>query len=90
MSVAIAESACRVEERGEDDGVAVEDPRHRTEIGVTEGRADLGERDVDDEQVQAGQEGRRGHHDDRRLGRVAAITDVATLTCLANRSDAEY
>ena len=88
MSVSIAEPAGGVEERGENNGVAVEDPRHRPQIGVTEGRADFRERDVDDEQVQAGQKGRDGHdenHQNRCLGTLCCHKcHVATPVSLSN------
>src|ERR1700742_3990358 len=62
MAVSVSEPAGRIQERREDQGVAIEDPRHRAEVGGVEGPTDIREGDIDDEQVQAGQKRRGGHH----------------------------
>ena len=50
------------EHRGEDDRVAVEHPGQRAQAGARVLAADVGERQVDDEQVQAGHEHGQGQH----------------------------
>ena len=46
----------RDQQRGEDDRVAVQDPGEARQRGVVEGAREVGEGDVDDEQVEAGHE----------------------------------
>ena len=58
----IGEPAHRDQQRGVHDGVRVEDPAQLGELGAREVLADLVEGDVDDEEVDAGQERRTDQH----------------------------
>ncbi len=63
-AVAVGEAAQRHEQRGVEDGVAVEHPAEVRQRRPREVPADLGERDVDDEQVEACHErGERQHRE---------------------------
>ena len=64
---AVGDPARRRQQRGEGDRVAVEHPRQRAGRGVQR-PAQLRERDVDDEQVEAGEEHRRGDHEEHEAG----------------------
>ena len=63
----VGPAAGRHQGGGEDDGVGAEHPRQGAQALAVEVRRDAGEGDVDDEEVQRGQE-HAGQHDERRSG----------------------
>ncbi len=65
----VGPAPCRHERRGEDHRVGVEHPRQRREAGLGVVLGDRRERQVDDEQVEAGHEHPQREHDDRRRPR---------------------
>ena len=75
------------QQRGVDDGVAVEHPGQLAQVGRLEVSGDLGQRHVDDEQVEAGED-HPGAHDDQHLAggclgacRGERLSDAPGLGC---------
>ncbi len=54
-AIALGEPAEEHQQRGIDDRIAVQDPRQILEIGAAEIARDVGQRDIDDEQVEIGE-----------------------------------
>ena len=77
--VSIGESSGDDEERRVDDGISVEHPRERAEILCVEVDGDLGQRDVDDEQVDARKD-HAGTDDRKHLGRRCGAPAPRILT----------
>ena len=68
-SVAVRQPPEKDEQRGVDDGISVEDPGHLAQVGYVEVTGDLGQRHIDNEKVEAGEDYARTDDDKHLAGR---------------------